>query len=371
MKLPNASKTAVSVSFIAVSASSAFSQSATAAAEASLGNVWLYVAGVSVIIVIGGVVAWHFSRRGKQIKPISPSRSRKRVTYEWTPNDKATSGNSSGSSARSNANPSLQGLNMDEVKERMEKIKYSRLPINRLAEPADPPPFMALAASIEDELMEAIESADCEFEPDEEVRDKALDVLARHKTSNSVEMVSQVALYDLSAQIRSKAVSILAEYDHESVFETVILSCADPAREVRAAAARSLFRLTFNRAEAWTRIAQCGDSYRMTQVARAAIEADFVDRSIERLIHEDVNYAREALALIALLIRAGETADLFEYLRKGEDLNTKLAILRVFKIVSTDAVVEQLAGLKSSGAAAPEILSELTQVLEERSPVIA
>ncbi|MEO6051318.1 MAG: hypothetical protein ABIP78_08305 [Pyrinomonadaceae bacterium] len=70
------------------------------------------------------------------------------------------------------------------------------------------------------------------------------------RTRNSVEALSQIALYDLSSNLRSKAVATLTDFDHESVFEAILLACADPTREVRAASARGVFRLNFDRADA-------------------------------------------------------------------------------------------------------------------------
>ena len=145
--------------------------------------------------------------------------------------------------------------------------------------------------------MSAVEQTHEEFEEDEEIRELSVRILAAFKTRNSVEALSEVALYDLSSNLRSKAVTILSEFDHESVFETVLLACADPTREVKAAAARSLFRLSFDRANAWTRIADSDEEGRMRQIARAAIEADLVNRTLERLVHEDHKIAQRLLRL--------------------------------------------------------------------------
>ena len=90
------------------------------------------------------------------------------------------------------------------------------------------------------------------------------------------------------------------------------MACADPTREVRAAAARGLFRLNFDRADAWKRIIETRDEFRMSHAARAATEAGIVAKSFDRLIHEDLKVAYEAFALVTLLIRSGETR---EYLK--------------------------------------------------------
>ena len=142
-------------------------------------------------------------------------------------------------------------------------------------------PFMQLPISNDDALLSAIEQTQDEFEEDESVRELAVRILARFETKNSVESLSQVALYDLSSTLRSKAVGILSDFDHESVFETLLLACADPTREVRAAAARGLFRLSFDRSDCWMRIAESNDEFRMRHAARAAIAGDLVERSFD------------------------------------------------------------------------------------------
>ena len=165
----------------------------------------------------------------------------------------------------------------EEFRDKLDKLQYSQLPIAGFSKIEPASLYSPLSISNDDALMSAVEQTQDEYEEDEQVRELAVRILARFKTRNSVEALSQVALYDLSSNLRSKAVSILADFDHESVFETILLCCADPTREVRAAAARGLFRLSFDRADAWSRIAETEDEFRMRQAARAATEADLVD----------------------------------------------------------------------------------------------
>ncbi len=61
-------------------------------------------------------------------------------------------------------------------------------------------------------------------------------------------------------------------------------------------------------------IAESEEDGRMIQAARAAIEGDLVERSLVRLVHEDKKAAFEAFALVALLIKAGETQVVFNAL---------------------------------------------------------
>lgn len=226
-------------------------------------------------------------------------------------------------------------------------------------------PFDALPISDDEDLLTAIEQAYDEFEEDEEVRELAIRILTAFKTRNSVEALSQVALYDLSANLRSKAVTVLSEFDHESVFETILLANADPTREVRAAAARGLTKLNFDRADAWTRIAETGEEGRIMQSARAATESGFVGMSFDRLIHPDRRHAYEAFTLMALLIKAGETDKIFGVLESHKDLIVRRAILHVIKITKDQQTLEKLCHLLEENKLPIEFQEEVDKTIEE------
>ncbi|HUF04194.1 MAG TPA: hypothetical protein VMM38_08460 [Aridibacter sp.] len=342
-------------------------QTAFAPAEEG-GLVWYFV---FAVIAAAGAVFWMLKQRQSRVVQGIPKGNG--INYEWKPEkseeqeseDTAEKADNSGSKKRTrSAYPSLHGIDIDDVKEKMNRIRFQRLPINRLDSLSSPRPFNALPEGDEEELLKAIEESDVEFVEDEQVREAALDALAGFRTRNSVEAIAQMATYDLSSSLRSKAVGILTDIDHESVFESVILSCADPTRGVRAAGAKALFKLSFNRTDAWLRLAECADQYRVSQAAKAAIEADFVGRSLERLVHKDIAYAGEALALLALLIKAGETDELLDFLLVGEKKDVKLALLRVFRIVGDAAAIEELRTLVvSESLTDDDILDEARSVV--------
>jgi hypothetical protein len=97
----------------------------------------------------------------------------------------------------------------------------------------------------------------------------------------------------------SRAVAALTDFDHESVFESILLAGADPTREVRAAAAKGLFKLNFGRADALKRIIETRDGFRVRHAGRAARDSGIAEKAFERLIHEDSNVAYEAIVLVA------------------------------------------------------------------------
>jgi hypothetical protein len=248
---------------------------------------------------------------------------------------------------------------------KLEKLSFSQLPISRIERLEMARPFEQLPISNDDALMSAIEQTQDEFEEDEMVRDLAVKILARFKTKNSVEALSQVALYDLSSALRSKAVGILSDFDHESVFETLLLACADPSREVRAAAARGLFRLSFDRSDCWMRIAESDDEYRMRHAARAAVAGDLVERSFDRLVHDDRKTVYEVFALIVLLIKSGETTEVFNALENHRNPNVRKSILHIIKITKEHNALDGLYNLLESENLSPETREEIDKLVEE------
>lgn len=255
--------------------------------------------------------------------------------------------------------------------EKMRKLQFAQLPINSFTQLAKVKRYEPLPTSDDPALLDAIDQANDESEEDEAVREVALRVLAAFKAQNSVEAVSQIALYDLSANLRSKAVAALAEFDHESVFEPILLACADPTREVRAAAARGLFKLSFDRAHAWKRIIEANDDYRTTHAARAAIESGFVEKSIERLTHDDVKVSYEAFALCSMLIKAGETKELFAALQDHTDLRVKFAILHLLKVQKDERILPELHRIANLRSLAPEVMERVSATLSAYQEVDA
>jgi hypothetical protein len=255
--------------------------------------------------------------------------------------------------------------------EKMRRMQYAQLPINSFSQLAPAKRYEPLPDADDPALMSAIEQADEEFEEDENVRELALKILAAFRTKNSVEALAQIALYDLSSNLRSKAVAALTEFDHESVFETILLACADPTREVRAAAARGLFRLSFDRAHAWKRIIASGDEFRLRQAARAALEADIVSKSFERLIHEDVKIAYESFALVSLMICAGETEEIFRTLASHRDERVRFAILHVLKVQKDPRTLDELRRLGSMHSNSKDLAEKFRDTIKSIEKAVA
>jgi HEAT repeat protein len=255
--------------------------------------------------------------------------------------------------------------------EKMRKLQYSQLPINSFSDVRRARLYDPLFESADPALLNAIEQANEEYEEDEAVRELAVRVLAAFRTKNSIDALSQIALYDLSSNLRARAVTILTDFDHESVFETIVLACADPTREVRAAAARGLFRLSLDRADAWSRIIETGDEFRMRHAARAATEAGIVVKGFDRLVHDDLKIAYEAFVLVSLLIRAGETGEIFEAIKSHRDERVRFALLHALRVHKEPRTLEELYRLQKDTGFPSDVSERIQETILSMEEVAA
>jgi hypothetical protein len=357
---------------------------------------WWYIALVGLLLGLAGAIYWSIRRKKAKNVGASPNRKKTENDFvetsldadkelEWLRRNqkiinKRGKAHRTGKKLPETFSQNFNDFNTPESE--FEQADYAALDVEDKPGSGQMPifsiqrlelsrPFIPLSLSNDEALMSAIEQVQEEYEEDEEVRDLSLRILAAFKTRNSIEALSQIALYDLSSNLRSKAVATLTEFDHDSVFEAILLACADPTREVRAAAARGLFRLSFDRADSWTRIAETNDEFKMRASARAAIEADLVKRSFERLVNSDLKSAYEAFTLIALLLRAGEATEVFEALSSHSDMNVRKAILHIIKVTKEPNALDGLYSLLEKSDLPEELKREVDEIIQEIGLVAA
>ena len=362
--------------------------------EDASGNGWIYIMFIVTLLGLGG--AYYFWRKSKKgiEQPQYNYGSRYRDYYnnasyemgdvdaekelEWLrkakkstskPNPvsfelKGAAAKAGRVAPKTNGNMDGRGLDTKVFQDKMKKLQYAQLPINSFNELTPVRPFEPLPHSNDESLLSAIEQTHEEYEEDEAVRDLSIRILAAFRTSNSVEALTQIALYDLSSNLRSKAVSILTEFDHESVFEAILLACADPTREVRAAAARGLFRLNFDRSSAWKRIIETKDEFRMSHAVRAAVESGIVQKSFDRLVHEDLKIAYEAFTLVALMIKAGEDEEIFNAISNHRDERVKFALLHVIRAVKDERSLKGLNQLRQNDNCHTDVLEKVRDTIK-------
>jgi HEAT repeat protein len=208
--------------------------------------------------------------------------------------------------------------------------------------------YEELPESVEDESLSAalvrLESTDAE------TRAAAARQLAQFQVRCAVRALAASAQTDGEPAVRSAAVTSLGLINHESVFAQVIVALADEAREVRAAAARALSRLSFDRTDAYVRLVETADPRAMRDVARACVKAGLAAQAISRLTSEDRRQAYEAFSLLALCVNGGESQPLIDAVESHQNIDTRLTCIQLLGDSRSADVREQLTRLAGDSA---------------------
>ncbi len=219
-----------------------------------------------------------------------------------------------------------------------------------------------------DEISEALNRL---ASPDVDVRALVVSQLAAHPVQRSVAALNTIALNDPDSGIRSAAVTGLGSIDHESVFAPVLIALADESREVRAAAARTLTGLHFDRADAYVRVMETADPDTLREVARACIKTGIVAQATDRLASEDRHQAYEAFSLFSLLARAHESQPILDAIQNHKDEEVKLCAIRVLNVAGQPYLAPALRAMVS-GEGLPEsartAMLEVLYKLDQDSP---
>lgn len=187
--------------------------------------------------------------------------------------------------------------------------------------------------------------------------------LARHQVQPSVSALTALARLDPDSSVRAQAISSLASINHESVFPAVLIGMADESREVRAAAARSLSHLSFDRTDAYIRVLETNDEDLLPEVARACIQAGIVSQGIDRLASGDRRQAYETFSIISLLARAKLTEPILETIANHPNLDVRLALVKLLANTGEPEIFEQMRLLALRDGLSEELHTALLEAM--------
>ena len=228
--------------------------------------------------------------------------------------------------------------------------------------------FEELPEWIEDEslqgALEKLASAEVES------RVHSAQQLAQFQVRRAVEALAALAVRDPEAAVRSAAVTSLGLINHESVFVHVIVALADEAREVRAAAARSLSRLSFDRAEAYVRVIGTADEETLRVVAQSCIKAGLAAQALSRLASEDRRQAYESFSLLSLVARAGETQPILDTIECHRDIEVRLICIRLLDLTAQPRLCEQLLRIAENGGIPERVRRTIVETVERAGQLL-
>ena len=192
---------------------------------------------------------------------------------------------------------------------------------------------------------------------------EAAKTLSRFPAAEAVSALTASARADSEAAVRSQAISSLAAINHESVFPAVLIGMADESREVRAAAARSLTHLNFERLDAFIRVLEAEDEDLQGAVARACIKSGIVSQAIDRLANGDRRQGYETFSIISLLAKANLTEPVLDAISNHPNLDVRLATVRLLTNTGEAHVFEELRELALQEGLPEELQTALLEAM--------
>jgi HEAT repeat protein len=198
---------------------------------------------------------------------------------------------------------------------------------------------------------------------DLEERSQAIKVLGQYRVQDAVKALIQLAGEDAEPSVRSLAISTLGAIDHESVFPAILIGMADDTREVRAAAARALSRLNFDRTDAYVRVIETCDEETIRKVASACIQAGIVSQNLDRLATSDHRQAYETFSLICLLAKANLNEPVLNAIAGHPSVEVRLNAVHLLASTGQRDTLDQLRALAASDGVNEEVKTAVLEAL--------
>jgi HEAT repeat protein len=143
----------------------------------------------------------------------------------------------------------------------------------------------------------------------------------------------------------------------------VLIALADESREVRAAAARTLSSLHFDRAGAYVRVMESSNRELQHSVAEACVKTGIVAQAVDRLASEDRRQAYEAFSLFSLLARAGMVKPILEVIETHHDDEVRLCAVRVLNTAPPPQIAPKLRELVAFEHTPENVRTAILEVL--------
>ncbi len=194
-------------------------------------------------------------------------------------------------------------------------------------------------------------------------RAEALKLLGQFRVRSSVVALTRLARHDAESNLRAIAISSLSSIDHESVFAAILIGMADESREVRAAAARALSRLSFDRADAYVRAIETSDEETIVNVAKACVQAGIVSQNLDRLASSDYRQAYETFSLICLLAKADMNEPILNAIAEHPNTDVRLKAVHLLAATGQPGILEHLRQLAVRDGVGEEVKTALLEAM--------
>jgi hypothetical protein len=132
---------------------------------------------------------------------------------------------------------------------------------------------------------------------------------------------------------------------------------------VRAAAARSLTHLNFERLDAFIRVLETEDEELQSVVAKACIKSGIVSQAVDRLANSDRRQGFETFSIISLLAKAKITEPIVDVIANHPNFDVRLATLRLLANTGEAHIFEEFRQLSLQEGLPEEIRNTLLEAM--------
>lgn len=184
---------------------------------------------------------------------------------------------------------------------------------------------------------------------------------------SAVPKAIQMRLSSEEAEERAEAIKDLGRVDSGDAFRVICSGFDDPSVEVRAAAARSLFGLQEDRAEAFTRALRESNPQRRRNIGAAIASSGLAGEAISHLTGESRERTYDAFSLLFLMAKAGEVQPLIRAIEAHPDTEVRLAVVKLLALSGQKEILPAFRRLAVRGTLPAEVRSAVMEAIYQIS----
>ncbi|MFL6284762.1 MAG: HEAT repeat domain-containing protein [Pyrinomonadaceae bacterium] len=184
---------------------------------------------------------------------------------------------------------------------------------------------------------------------------------------STVPAVIQQRLTSRDASVRAAAITELSHVDSDEAFQQICSAFDDEAKEVRSAAARSLYELRADRAESFTRALREANPDRRRNVGSAISSSGLAGEAISQLTGESRDKTYEAFSLLFLMAKAGEVQPLVRAIEGHPNNEVRLAVVKLLALSGQKEILPAFRRLAVRGSLPTEVRSAVMEAIYQIS----
>jgi HEAT repeat protein len=184
---------------------------------------------------------------------------------------------------------------------------------------------------------------------------------------SAVPKAIQLRLASDEPEERANAITDLARVDSDDAFRTICVGFDDPSADVRNAAARSLYSLQEDRAEAFTRALREASPHRRKNIGAAIAASGLAGEALSRLTGESREKTYDAFSLLFLMAKAGEVQPLIRAVEAHPDNEVRLAVVKLLALSGQRDILPAFRRLAVRGSLPAEVRSAVMEAIYQIS----